>query len=590
MAKPVYTLDKVLAKIAGGATFQPNATVDYGFFVPAGGSPYGATSALTTTQQSFVHEAMTAWDDVSNLRFSHTSSSAGADIKLYNVANNSFAGAQTGDQIMMSSTYSPTMNPSLGGYGFMVFIHEIGHALGLDHPGAYNGGSPTYAANAKFAQDSQQYTVMSYFSAANTGANHGGYFASTPLLYDIAAIQKLYGADMTTRTGDTTYGFNSTADRVAYDFTVNAHPIICIWDAGGTDTIDLSGFSATQLVDLRAGNFSNVGGLTKNLSIAYNCNVENAVGGSGNDTMIGNALNNVLTGGAGDDIFNGELGSDTLIGGSGNDTYYFGVGDVIQESSGGGTDTVVAAVSYVLGDNLENLLLTGTAAINGTGNALDNTLTGNRASNLLDGGLGNDTMIGGFGNDYYVVDAAGDVVRELAGQGMDSVLSSISYTLTDNVEHLTLTGTSVIDGTGNALNNILTGNAAANVLKGGAGADTLTGGAGNDVLNGQAGIDILTGGDGADRFCFDATSGGRDTIKDFRVSEGDTLDVHDLLIGFQADYLGSFVRMTASGASTLLSIDRDGGGSAYNFVQYALLNQASGLNVQTLFNNHILIA
>jgi Ca2+-binding RTX toxin-like protein len=139
-------------------------------------------------------------------------------------------------------------------------------------------------------------------------------------------------------------------------------------------------------------------------------------------------------------------------------------GDTVTEAAGQGTDTVQSGISYALGSNVENLQLTGSASINATGNTLNNTLTGNAGNNILDGGAGSDAMSGGAGNDTYVVDAAGDRVTEAAGQGTDTVQSSISYALGSNVENLQLTGSASINATGNTLNNTLTGNAGNNVL------------------------------------------------------------------------------------------------------------------------------
>jgi Ca2+-binding RTX toxin-like protein len=199
---------------------------------------------------------------------------------------------------------------------------------------------------------------------------------------------------------------------------------------------------------------------------------------------------------------------DMLQGGAGNDTYVVrSASDQVTEQLGEGTDTVRANLSYTLGDNVENLVLTGAAALAGTGNALANTITGNAAVNVLsglagndvlDGGAGGDSMIGGRGNDIYLIDNAGDHVTEDAASGADTIKSTVSHGLEANVENLLLLGTGAINGTGNALANVITGNAAANVLNGLAGADTLKGGAGNDIYvvdnAGDKVIELATGG------------------------------------------------------------------------------------------------
>jgi Ca2+-binding RTX toxin-like protein len=253
-----------------------------------------------------------------------------------------------------------------------------------------------------------------------------------------------------------------------------------------------------------------VGRLTDNVGIAYGVIIENAIGGSGADTIVGNSADNILRGnagndligaGAGNDLLDGGLGDDEMLGGLGNDTFVVDVaGDIVTELANEGIDLVQSSIDYVLGANLENLTLT-SAALAGTGNALDNVMTGNELANtllggagndklvgnagsdVLDGGIGNDQLLGGAGNDAYTVDVAGDVVTELANEGTDTVLSSVNYTLTDNVENLTLAGSAKI-GTGNALNNAIIGNDAANTLSGGAGNDRLEGGKGYDFLLG----------------------------------------------------------------------------------------------------------
>ena len=231
-------------------------------------------------------------------------------------------------------------------------------------------------------------------------------------------------------------------------------------------------------------------------------NVENlTLTGTAGRNGTGNILDNLLIGNSGKNVLNGGEGEDTMIGGLGNDTYIVdNTGDVVTENSNEGTDTVQSSITYTLGENVEKLILTGTGTLDGTGNALNNTLTGNEAANMLDGSAGADTMIGGLGNDTYVVDSTGDVVKETSALSteIDTVLSSVTYTLGSNVENLILTGTSAINGTGNSLNNTLIGNSGSNVLTGGTGSDLLNGDLGDDTLKGNAGNDILQGGAGND--------------------------------------------------------------------------------------------
>ena len=210
------------------------------------------------------------------------------------------------------------------------------------------------------------------------------------------------------------------------------------------------------------------------ITYTLGANVENL-------TLMGTATINA-TGNSGANILDGSGGTDTLRGGTGDETYVVDdATDVVTENLNEGTDTVQANLTYTLGANVENLLLTGTAALNGTGNTLNNVLTGNVAANTLNGGTGADTLIGSQGDDTYVVDNVGDVVTENLNEGTDLVQSSVTYTLSANVEMLTLTGTAAINGTGNSLGNTLIGNAGANNLDGVTGADALVGGAGNDT-------------------------------------------------------------------------------------------------------------
>ena len=312
-------------------------------------------------------------------------------------------------------------------------------------------------------------------------------------------------------------------------------------------------------------------------------------GNDGNDVLIGLAGNDTLDGGAGNDTLDGGIGNDTLIGGTGDDLFIVGEsGDVVTEAAGGGTDTVRASIDYTLGANLENLTLTG-AALVGTGNELDNRLTGNDLANVLDGkagndtldgglgndtldgGLGNDTLQGGSGDDRYFVDASGDLVAELAGEGIDTVSSAISYTLTANVENLELTG-SATNGTGNDLANIVTGNALANRLSGGGGNDRLIGGNGVDLLTGGAGDDVFVAEINATRTSSKNGLISLDVVTDF--TAGDKIDLSALgdfnfkstAANKGAGDLTYKVYDSVNGAEKALGIDIDGinGPSTYS--------------------------
>lgn len=314
-------------------------------------------------------------------------------------------------------------------------------------------------------------------------------------------------------TGDDIYFIDSIKDRITELF--NEQVVFDEFD-NVIGAIDLDIDTVQSAVNYQLG--SNLENLTLTGS---------AIKGTGNainNILIGNSNNNFLNGGQGNDLLDGGLGTDVLSGGTGNDFYIYNPSDTIIEYFNQGIDSVESSVSYTLGDNLENLILTGLSDISGTGNSLNNIIVGNDGNNFLYGGegnddligqLGNDTLIGGIGNDIYDVDSTQDIVVEFFNQGVDLVESSISYTLGDNLENLQLLGSSDINGIGNALDNKISDNSGFNILDGGAGndtieatfGDTLFGGEGDDFLEtgfgrgiafGNAGNDTLFGGTDGD--------------------------------------------------------------------------------------------
>ncbi|PWR24529.1 beta strand repeat-containing protein [Zavarzinia aquatilis] len=302
-------------------------------------------------------------------------------------------------------------------------------------------------------------------------------------------------------------------------------------------------------------------------------NFENlSFAGTGNFSGTGNTLVNIVTGGSGDDTLSGGKGADTLRGGLGNDIYVVdNLGDVVDETDGGGVDTVHTTATHTLSDGVENLVQYGTATTTGTGNALGNAMTGNVVANrlfgmggddvmgggdgndtldggdgndmlsgnadddslvggagndTLDGGTGTDKMRGGLGDDTYVVDNAGDVLSEAGGDGIDTVRTSINFTLASGFENLTISVSKTVSGTGNAAANVMTGGGGANALSGLGGDDVINGGGGADTLDGGTGADTLTGGSGNDAFVFAARQSQGDRVTDFAgngASAGDTL-------------------------------------------------------------------
>jgi Ca2+-binding RTX toxin-like protein len=466
-------------------------------------------------------------ESVTNLNFTNLGAGAGgADIMIAQSPDanpTAYAyypsGSAAGGDVWFGAAHDYS-NPILGTYDYLTAIHELGHTVGLKH-GHETGGPGNTAVPAD--HDDLEFTVMTYRSYLNgpiTGYTNERYgYPQTYMMLDIAALQYMYGADFNTNASNTTYTWSPTTGEMFVNGVGQGAPgggiagsanrvFLTIWDGGGNDTYDMSNYTNNVTIDLTPGSWSitsdtqraNLGANHFAQGTVYNAMqfngdarslIDNAIGGSGDDTITGNSGANILNGGAGNDTLNGgggndtlsgDTGADTMIGAAANDTYYVdNAGDVVVENAGAGSDTVWSSVSYTLANNVEILALLGSASINATGNGLDNELYGNNGDNVLNGAGGADRMNGYGGNDTYFVDNAGDVVAENANEGNDTVWSSVSYTLSNNVEILALLGSASINAVGNGSDNELYGNNGDNVLNGAGGADHMYGAGGNDT-------------------------------------------------------------------------------------------------------------
>jgi len=441
-----------------------------------------------------------AFSDAATMLFGNYSSGASGAAAFAYLAGNATHAASSGD-VWVNSSLSYNANPFYMAYGYQVLLHEIGHAIGLSHPGDYNAsnGSPSYN-DASYYEDTRQYSVMSYWNEGITGASFNGRYSSAPLLDDIAAAQRLYGANTTTRTGDTVYGFNSTADRMWFNAGSELSPqlvIFAVWDAGGTDTLDFSGYLQGGVIDLRQGHFSSVGGMVGNVSIAMGAVIENAVGGSGFDTLVGNSGNNVLTGRGGDDNIWGGNGVDTAVFSGNLAAYTITYGtetiDGIQYrtttvSGPDGTDVLRGVETLQFADQtftVGNTLAFGEVM---EGDVTSETLTGTVYADLIYGADGDDTINGGDGDDIITGGRGND--NMVGGNGNDLLdYRGATGSVTVNMTSGTSSGASGSDTfsgferlRGSAFNDSLTGSAAGDTIDGGGGTDTLNGEGGNDYL------------------------------------------------------------------------------------------------------------
>lgn len=725
--------------LSGTKWTDPNLTFSFPTLLSQMGYTETGFEAMNAAQQTAVRAIFQMYQSYTGLTFTEVTETSTVHGTLRFAEEDSAgtaygyypsAAIQGGDVWLNHTDYN---TPLKGTYAYATFMHEIGHTMGLDHGQDGLAALPT-------DHDSLEYSVMTYRSFV--GADLYGYTASqgsfpqTLMLDDIAALQYMYGANYTTNSGNTTYTWNPTTGEMYINgagqgASVANKIFMTLWDGGGNDTYDFTNYTTNLTVDLSPGGWTTTSSTQiaslgyghyarGNIASAYLYQgntaslIENANGGSGNDSITGNQAANTLRGNGGNDTLSGGLGNDAIFGGDGTDTciinaYYadctvtysdltsiFTISNLqqgIDQLSGveyvtflDGTravstlvgplppDTVAPTLqSFTPADNSlsvavgANLVLTfsesvaageGTivihhangdvwttisatdsnqvsisgavVTINPTGNlaagesyyvTLDSTafhdtalndfagisssdsfnfkaaasvITGNSVANTLsgtdgadtirgmggndtlkgmggndsiDGGTGSDKMAGGTGDDTYYVDGTADTVTEVSDAGTDTVYSSVSFTLGSNVENLYLTGSSALNGTGNALDNILSGNG---------GANKLSGGTGNDTLYGKGGIDTLTGGGGQDKFVFDTALGKVDKIVDFNVADDTivlsksifaaadlnlgTLDASQFFTGVSAgDASDRFVYNSSTGA---LYYDADGIGGA----------------------------
>lgn len=599
MTLAVWSDAQVLGQLNSGTKWS-GSTITYAFPTTASGIYTGGGEGtgfipLNANQQAAAELALTLWDDLiapDMVKVAGGTSYTSANIEFGSSTTGvSYAHAYypTTGSVWFNATYDSTtggndlVNPTIGRHGFLTYIHEIGHSLGLDHMGEYNGSQ---TSGPSCYQDSTVYSVMSYYGpswGSGSGAGEGLvawadwvgadgrlYSPQTPMLNDIMAIQTMYGVETTTRTGDTVYGFNSNVEgtvRSIFDFTLNKNPILTIFDSAGNDTLDLSGWNTPSTINLARGGFTSANSMTYNISIAYTCDIENAVGGGGADSITGNDLANVLSGGSGNDTILGLAGTDLLNGGAGNDrldggdgvdtvvfsaawstlgiTYDAATMAVIFSGLAIGTDTVVNVEYYTDANNVTRSFseLTGSyssgvsvAAVTGSvsegnsGALSPNSLTfkvvlavassevetvqwslqpaigAADAADFAGATAGTVTFAAGQTEALIELQVNGDTQYE-TDETVTVVLSSPSSGVFVAAGSALATVTNddgaVLYGTDTA--NALTGTLVDDSLFGLGGNDTLTGSAGNDLLDGGLGSDNMVGGTGDDTYVVDSS-------------------------------------------------------------------------------------
>ena len=492
---------------------------------------------------------------VSNLEFVETGSSS-SDITFDDAASGAYAQSTTSggtilsSEVNVSTSWLSTSGTSIDSYSFQTYVHEIGHALGLGHQGAYNGNA-TYGTDETFSNDSWQLSIMSYFDQQEnyTTAASFGYVVTT-MMADIVAIQNLYGApdENSATAGDTTWGANTTlTDSYLYDIfgTLEGHSssdlagnafALTIYDVNGIDTIDFSPNTTNDRIDLNDESFSDVAGRVGNVGIARGTVIENLIAGSGNDTITGNEADNAIRAGTGDDEIIAGAGNDTVWGEAGNDSIDGGTGaDSLVGQSGDDTLFGNSSTDLLRGDDGNDSLVGGTGDDTIYGGSGNDTIFSNTALDTVFGGEGNDYISSGDGVDYVNGEGGNDTIYGrsgwdslFGGDGDDSLIGSEGDDLLvgGNGNDWFSAGSAWDTVFGNAGDDTLYGNFGSDVLSGGAGQDLLYGGTGDDTLRGIDGNDTLYGNQGVDRL---EGGSGNDLLRGGTLRDTFVFDVgHDL--------------------------------------------------------------